>query len=59
LADYDEARIPVGYHESFAASTGGTASKQLERFVRWSVDTSTLAGTTTWTMCFGICVTLK
>jgi len=47
------------FNTSFAASTGGTASFQLERFVRWSIDTSALANTDIWTLCFGICVTLK
>jgi hypothetical protein len=46
-------------NETFAASTGGTASFQLERFLRWKIDTFSVATDAVWTLCFGICVTLK
>jgi hypothetical protein len=58
LMTYASAAVPPVF-SSFAASTGGVSTEQLERFVRWRVDTNNLAADNTWAFCFGICVTLK
>jgi len=51
--------ISLPYSGVFPASTGGTATCQLERYLRWSVDPTELETDETWTLCFGIDVTLK
>ncbi len=58
LMTYDSGAV-LPLFNSFAASTGGVITDQLERFVRWRVDTKDLVADNTWAFCFGICVTLK
>lgn len=58
LKEYDST-VTKPHYDSFAATTGGTSTAQLERYVRWRIDTNDLAAAESWTACFQICVTVK